>query len=231
MVGVLPIARNVATNLPFVMRAASANTVERSSAGRWLRTPYRHKQISTLQSGSGIGSRISPTSNRRVTPARLANSCDRTRARRTCVSARSTPRAVIRHFSRPVDNAPNPSAWAAAQLKHGEFAPASRAQLVQCVSQNSPDFLIPIGVLPVELIKLVDIAIGVGPVAFTGAVIIQTDVGARGSGNVANKGSHGTVLSRRVIQSSAKSGRESMLMSFCEAPLCEAPAEKRCDQC
>src|SRR5580700_6934725 len=67
--GVLPIARNVATNLPFVMRAASANTVERSSAGRWLRTPYRHRQISTLQSGSGIRSRISPTSNRRLTPA------------------------------------------------------------------------------------------------------------------------------------------------------------------
>ena len=52
-------------------------------------------------------------------------------------------------------------------------------------------FPIAIGVLPVELIKLVDIAIGVGPVAFTGAVIVQTDVGVRGSGNMANKGSHG----------------------------------------
>ena len=111
------------------------------------------------------------------------------------------------HFSGPVDSASKPSAWAAAQIKHGEFTPASRAQLVQCVSQNSPDFLIAIGVLPVELIKLVDIAIRVGVVAFTGAVIIQTDIGILNSGNMSNKGSHGQSFHRRSFGAGASWGR------------------------
>jgi hypothetical protein len=46
--------------------------------------------------------------------------------------------------------------------------------------------------LAVELIKLVDVAIRVGAVAFTGAVIIQTDIGILNSGNMSNKGSHGS---------------------------------------
>jgi hypothetical protein len=77
--------------------------------------------------------------------------------------------------------------------------------------------------LAAELIKLVDITICVGAVAFAGAVILQTDIGALDSGNLTNKGSHSTILSRKVVRSRAKSGQEeSMLMLFCVAPYTEA---------
>jgi hypothetical protein len=62
--------------------------------------------------------------------------------------------------------------------------------------------------LAVELIKLVDVAVCIGAVALTGAVVVQTDIGILNSGNMTNKGSHGTVLSQKVIRSRAKSGWE-----------------------
>jgi hypothetical protein len=61
--------------------------------------------------------------------------------------------------------------------------------------------------LAIELIKLVDVAIRVGAVAFTGAVIIQTDIGILNSGNMSNKGSHGQSFHREFIRSGGKLGR------------------------
>jgi hypothetical protein len=57
--------------------------------------------------------------------------------------------------------------------------------------------------LAVELIKLVDVAIRVGAIAFTGAVIIQTDIGILNSGNMSNKGSHGQSFHRRSFGAGA----------------------------
>jgi hypothetical protein len=171
------------------MRATSPNTFERSAAGRWLRTPYRHKQISTLPSGSGIGSRISPTSNRRVTPARLARSCDRTRARRTCVSARSTPRAVIR--VKPIFPAQS-TMPAACSMCFPEFS-------------RFPDRRRHIGCRTHKVCRRRHPR---RRGSVTGAVVVQTDIGILNSGNMTNKGSHGTVLSQKVIRSRASLGWE-----------------------
>jgi hypothetical protein len=58
--------------------------------------------------------------------------------------------------------------------------------------------------LTVELIELVHIAICVGPVALTRAVIVHTNMRLRGSGNRSSKRSNVAVLSRKTILSRVK---------------------------
>jgi hypothetical protein len=66
--------------------------------------------------------------------------------------------------------------------------------------------------LAVEIVKLVDVAIRIGSVAFTGAVIVQTDIGVLNSGNMTSNGSHGTILSRKIIRSRAKSAQANCML-------------------
>ena len=120
--------------------------------------------------------------------------------------------AAVRALGFGALNAPKPSARTAAPIKHGELARASDSDFVECVSDNPPEFTISVSILAAELIKLVYIAIRVGPVAFADAVIVQTDIGVLNSGNMTSNGSHGTILSRKIIRSRAKSAQANCML-------------------
>ena len=82
-------------NCPAVTRAISAETLARLATGRWLRTLYRQRVMSTESSASGNRPVRSATSNVRWTPGRLERFPAANRARRICASATSNPRAVM----------------------------------------------------------------------------------------------------------------------------------------